>query len=540
MAPRDLVLVALSGDVDPGTLVPVPRVGVLEIGRAARGVTLLDPLVSMRHAAITFEAERGYVIEDLDSVHGTWVDMECIRARSVPIAIGTRLRFGGTSFEVRAKRWFPHWIYGVMAGASFLAIAAVVLMLGQRGSGQSTPRLRWDDGIQIGPRNVVEAPVAMEFLRLRGLHAGDLQIRAVSDYDFNGRDEIRLSLGNDQDVLVVIEDDDSWTPLGEFPSNCRARDNSGSDVFPLLDCDGVVWALRDGVYRPVDQSGAVVWYRTADPDHGEKSEIQVARMVVKAPAKLAGFLASRGVDGAAHYILCEDAHPGLRSQARGEDGVVRRMSVGCLSELRMEGRIDGDPVAVALSAVGREMLLKDVRTFFGGNDDGVYLDGPDRERLERWAAPPGPLRGGVTLVSSVSLGGPEDPYFNPMPADGTQLGVAALAPTDRRETAAPLSTTVTVTTPGVASVDLPGCAKLRIETRPFRCFGVCSLMWRDFIQVEEVGCGEPTELFSHGYGSGSVDAEHAGHQFRLVVDAHASPRGVEVARARVAYRGAGE
>src|SRR5262245_55159463 len=92
--PFPLSIVAVSGDVEAGTEWLVDPQEPLLIGRSSKGVQVPDTLVSMQHARISFDKKKGWMIEDLGSATGTWVDEECIKATTRPLAVGTRLRFG--------------------------------------------------------------------------------------------------------------------------------------------------------------------------------------------------------------------------------------------------------------------------------------------------------------------------------------------------------------------------------------------------------------------------------------------------------------
>ena len=68
---KELVLVAVSGDLDPGDETEIPLDKPLLIGRSSKGLQLTDPLVSIQHAEIRNEPRRGWVVEDLKSATGT-------------------------------------------------------------------------------------------------------------------------------------------------------------------------------------------------------------------------------------------------------------------------------------------------------------------------------------------------------------------------------------------------------------------------------------------------------------------------------------
>lgn len=63
-------------------------------------LSLDDDSASGRHAMISPDAH-GWVIEDLGSTNGTWVDDERLGDEIVPVLAGTRIRVGETHLEAR-------------------------------------------------------------------------------------------------------------------------------------------------------------------------------------------------------------------------------------------------------------------------------------------------------------------------------------------------------------------------------------------------------------------------------------------------------
>jgi pSer/pThr/pTyr-binding forkhead associated (FHA) protein len=59
---------------------------------------VLDPAVSHIHAFIRFEGDR-YVLYDLGSTGGTYVDEQPVGMAGVPLLGGEMIRIGGTVFE---------------------------------------------------------------------------------------------------------------------------------------------------------------------------------------------------------------------------------------------------------------------------------------------------------------------------------------------------------------------------------------------------------------------------------------------------------
>lgn len=75
----------------------LPEGGELKIGRAPGvGITLLDPKVSREHCRL-FQQSTGWIVEDLGSRNGTWVNAQKVKKRL--LQPGDRMRVGQTEFE---------------------------------------------------------------------------------------------------------------------------------------------------------------------------------------------------------------------------------------------------------------------------------------------------------------------------------------------------------------------------------------------------------------------------------------------------------
>lgn len=86
--------------MDPGKEIPLPDGGELKVGRMPGvGITLLDTKVSREHCRI-FSQSTGWVVEDLGSRNGTYVNAQRIKKRL--LQPGDRLRVGQTEFEYNA------------------------------------------------------------------------------------------------------------------------------------------------------------------------------------------------------------------------------------------------------------------------------------------------------------------------------------------------------------------------------------------------------------------------------------------------------
>lgn len=92
-----LLLVMHSGP-DAGQMFPLTR-GSYTIGRAASDIVFADPALSRNHALLTV-TEDSILLEDLDSVNGTFVDGESITTASITVAAALRLGASRCSIEL--------------------------------------------------------------------------------------------------------------------------------------------------------------------------------------------------------------------------------------------------------------------------------------------------------------------------------------------------------------------------------------------------------------------------------------------------------
>ncbi len=577
----EIVLVAVAGaDVEPGAEHAVPTDEPLPIGRASRGLTLPDPLVSIQHAKITFDARRGYVIEDLGSATGTWVDEECIKSDSRPIGVGTRLRFGDSMFEVAPTNRLPERMKWVGGGAmGMVVLAFLVFVLAAAISDDAPPEISVrDKQVQSGKFRLDMLRVPVQFLRERGLHVTQIGVLSVEDYNYDGYDEVMLDLDNGRTAMLTFAhdstpDDPKWIVLGEFPTGCDIQ-KGDLDQYPPLNCQGTMWVMEDdrGYYTLVQMDGVVVYYRECDasqrPSEAKEApaprsadeplpvidlgieqvaavdldpDLSVGRFVMKNEEAMAAFLVDRGVTGPVHYVICEDAFPGVAAQALRSDGTIQKMATGCIHELRLEGTECGDPVAFALSAPGHQALIDDVRTFYAGNPDGLFLPASRRPVVEPLEEPPGFLRGGVKLVGEtgdVTAGG-----FNPVPDHHRPLdqGARVLIHQDPRILPAPKALTVNIPDTGKHRIPTGlGCLELEVDASEFYSRGWKRFLpWRGFLTVDDVGCDPGERLLSAGYPALSVgvyDAQVQGVDVRVVIEGHTWGRGTDVLRTRVTWR----
>ena len=548
----DLQLLAIDGDIDPGTTFNLYPEEPLAIGRSSRGLQLHDPLVSIQHARIEWQHGRGYVVTDLDSATGTWVDEECIQNASRPIGVGTKLRFGETIFQVQNRRRYPVWLSWVMAATLVFGLVSLALTIWLRSQPVAAPDLLYKEPIRQGNTSSATLAVPRRFARRRGIDITSLKIRRVTDYDYDGIDEVWLRDGDEAEYVITFAPDGSWADLGSLPAGCHDRSMGAPgtvpEQFPALDCKNEHYLFTDGQYRLVGHDGVVVWAEWKEPRkkapepgaHGEAEAPPAAvepliategitpiRVVLKEPSRLAGLLADRGVTEPVHYVICEDAFRGLRAQVLTQSGEIRALSPGCLGNLKFTNPAAGRPIAMATTAWGRKALVDDLNVFYAGSPDGLFLEAEHQETLEQAAASPGFARGDVKVTVDFT------PIFvDPLPKADEPLPTGRRPiPRDQRvEVAAPAVSHV-VSVQGTAEVAAGGCAKLRVYTEPFLCTGLCS---GDFIRVEEVGCGPARPVLSVDYDGGTVDGIVDDLHVRAVVETGATG----VLRARLGWRNA--
>ena len=99
MAGNDAYL-RTSGGPNGGTRVPLTDVGAIVIGRGEdNDVEVLDETVSRRHAVI-IETRSGFVLRDLASANGTFVNKQMIEEQEHHLEHGDRIRLGASKVSL--------------------------------------------------------------------------------------------------------------------------------------------------------------------------------------------------------------------------------------------------------------------------------------------------------------------------------------------------------------------------------------------------------------------------------------------------------
>lgn len=563
----DLDLVASTGPLE-GTRFRLRRDEPLLLGRSSRGVHLADPKVSVQHAQIEFVAGR-YVVTDLGSSTGTFVGGAQLEAsKPTPIDVGSALRVGDSEFKV-VRAGGSSWVRGLAAGVFgvlAIGIAGALAWLAFAAKEGGTV-LAWPTGIRTGTGvAVAQVLVPPDFLRRHGLGPGSLAIDRVGDDDANDIDEVWLSSADAQ-FVVTFDESSTWLQLGELPLGCVRSKTAYDDArgvapeLPVVRCGGETWMVDRGRYDLVAHDGPVVWVdpRTAvkpalpavgkaktapappaapsappppPPADKAKPGLEVVRIRMAKPERVAAFLASRGITEPVHYLICEGALDGIAAQARAASGRLVHLTPGCLGEVLFDGQKLGSVAMVAFSAVGRRALLDDLASTWGGSPEGLWLGPEDAKRLRELSVEPGVPRGS-SLLTAFRVDG-ELPWRAPPEVplgDRVRLiSNVAGAPPQR-----PPAVVRTLTEAGDQVIDPPGCAKYLLTVSPFTCrLTAGCLPNATFLRLVEVGCGEPTPALEVPYEAGVYDVA-APTVMRTRIATRKLPDGVEVTRADIGW-----
>jgi hypothetical protein len=576
-------LVAISGP-GKGLRAPLRETQPVVLGRTSSGFHISDPMVSIYHARVWFQ-EGAYWVRDLESASGTFHNGVSVGIRPERIGPGSTIQLGDTILEVVYRRRVTSAeIFAVLAPVLF-ALVFIAFSLARRGADSDVVSLVWPEPILRGVGLPVSSSIDLpaEFLRKHGLGEGDVRMRRVTDFDMNGRSELWLRIGEEEHV-VTFDGLGGWREAGIVPTGCMDVKDSASGAvagWPSLRCSGVLYDLVDDSYRPVLQEGAVVWMRphfvdeaTADlkralggvvrtaelrrvekpkakskapkrPDHEKlPSELAAERLAKRATSqpfrfdvgsieRLAGFLADRGIEEGVHYIICEGAFPGIAPQALTESGDVVPLLRGCQQDVSLSTRGLGRPAVIAFTAEGHRAVKADIRTFYGGNPDGIFLareHQPDVKWLEQ---DPG------FLVSTLQVRFEgADRFFSPIPQED-QLMEGRFLISNGDLAASPMAVTATLMTSGRARLEPEGCAELEVLVGDWHCaLSDGCLTGSTFFRVRDVGCGEPRVVMEVPYGAGVHQVRFGDLQLRSDVETKKSGDRLTVTSAKFTYRAA--
>jgi hypothetical protein len=259
--------------------------------------------------------------------------------------------------------------------------------------------------------------------------------------------------------------------------------------------------------------------------------IKAHRFGLKQPEYLAGFLSLRGINEPIHYLICEDALPGIAAQVLTSSGRLVPLVYGCQQDIHLTTTRLGRPAIVAFTAEGHRALVADAKTFYSGNPLGSYLADPYEELIAWLESSPGyPVK-----AIQLKFGGKER-YFEPVSAEVPLAEGRLLVPTGELE-AAPRAASATLLTSGRSTMNPEGCEEFELLIGPWSCavsegcFG-----GRPFFQVREIGCGEPEVVMEVAYRDAVRDAQIDNYDLRSDVLTRRDGDRLTVLHANFTYR----
>jgi len=501
--PTSLELVVTSGSI-AGQRFPIPSEGRIRMGRSGKGINVPDPLVSMDHSSIEWDAEEErYLISDLGSQTGTLVNGEKIEGPT-KIHPGSEIQIGETYFLVEESQNLPRWIIPSFALSAFImvAIAGVTWFSGTPIT--YNPRVSWSKDVHQGGDLVSPIiKISPSFIRAHGIDHRGFVLRRVTDHDQDGVDELWITLSDSRQVVYTFGAEGSWTLLGDLPAKCVERQSAD---FPDLKCQGQEYRFNNGKYGLFSHEGAVM-YMPPTPELPAAGPVPY-RVSFSQQQKLAGWLDDRGVTEPIHYLICEGALPGIAAQVLTESGKQIRLNTGCIRQLVLSGPKRGEfgrtqPVAVAFTGAGHTALIKDFATWFAGSPEGMFLDREQRGIVAALETPVKPMLGSVKLSFQNNTAEASEVIDRPSVARERRIpGYRPLLPSKFGK-AAPVGNSAVIKSSGVASIDPEGCSMLEVETFKWHCAAKHGCTGgTNFMTVKELGCDAPKTLVSVPYKAG--------------------------------------
>jgi hypothetical protein len=576
-------LVVLNGPRE-ADVVPLSPSEPLRLGRSLKGFQLVDPLVSLNHAEIAWEGDR-YWIEDLGSATGTFVNDVRLTDKPVVLVPGMRIRLGETLLEVKLRP--QSTVLRVVGGLAAAFLVLVAIDSYQRSiTVEYKPVVEWYKPVQQGA-GVVATQIAVprSFIRRTGVDHRDLKLEDVTDYDADGIDELWLRWEGGR-RLVTFNGEGDWTTIADLPTGCVQRSRGlaeglpaecyldesqlrtarpsicqggvGDVGFPDLDCNGATWRYSGGTYRAAVLDGVVAWMPATEEVEDAKRSTKKNKVFVRQrveqpqvpylftlshPGQLAGFLLTRGVSEPIHYLICEDALPGVRPQVLTQRGEIVPLAIGCLNQVDVVGATRMSefgtvtPQILAFTANGYEALMRDIRIYLSGDESGLLLDKTGRALVKALSAPPARRQGAIR----VAFDGPEH-LVDPVAPEAEIVHNSRLQANEFASSPPPLVFTQLVS--GRGRVDLEGCSELEIAMGDWHCLGAkaCTVGTTRFMEVRNVGCGEPTKPVTVPFkeDGGQVPYRDPYIEGRFVFDSYTASGQTDVLRVRLAYRSAPE
>lgn len=511
-------LIFLSGPLE-GTRVELDPKETLRLGRKRGGLDLEDPLVSMEHATIAYQGD-AYWITDLNSASGTAVNGRELGEAAVKLKVGDRVRIGDGEFALE-ERPLQNMLRMVLIVCILLASMPIVYQAIQWQPLNYDPVVKLRESVVGGNGTHDKLVVPRGFVRREGVDHRRLRHTRTTDIDGDGIQEAWLT-GPSFHYPVSLDARGAWVYHGSVPVECELL--PGTQDAPAFDCGGVRWSYRDGSYGPRRLDGVVAFTST------KKSVVPLLVKVADEQA-FKGWLIDRGVSEPVHYLLCEGFVPGAPAQVLTEGGAMRRLSKGCLSEIRMEAEGVGSeaPKAVAFSAAGLAALRDDVAVHLSGGTDGKFLKGGEARLLSALETPgTRVLRGRVEFVAKSQDGDSVAPE-RAIPGSHALLRSegTAFQPVIKAQ----------LLSAGTAKLEGGGCVKLEVTTHPW----ACSLLkacrgGSTFLEIDEVGCGARKPVLRAAYNAGTVRGKSDSVEVVAVIDAMGESTRTDVLRTELYIR----
>jgi len=574
-----LDLVVLNGPRE-GDTVQLDPDRKLVLGRSAKGYQLVDPLVSLNHAEVTWQGDC-YWVEDTGSATGTFVNDMRID-KPVMLVTGMRLRLGETMLEVRPR---PHaTLRRVFIGVG-VALVCVFAFANYRRNivVEYDPKVVWYQPVHqgvLGVSPVVKVPNG--FIRTTGVDHRGLTVERVTDFDGDGVDELWLAWKTGKQV-VTFGPDGEWTTIGALPADCKdspvvvdesipaecvagpgrvktempevCQRYQEASAFPELDCTGIHMRHVDGRYTISSIDGVIAWLDPTEKVKNEEASKKAKKdvfdvNVLEGPpvpylfslakvAQLAGFLSDRGIFEPVHYVVCEDALPGMKPQVRLASGAIVPLGVGCLGDLDIIGATRQEefgtvrPRMVAFTGNGARALVRDLGIYLSGTDDETFMDKASAKVFAAVGKAPIRRQGAIRVVFDGS-----EQIGNPLAPERPLVGVDRLAPAEFASARPERAWTVIMPTAG--RYDLEGCSELDVRFTDWHCvFSKGCGPEEPFMQIQNTGCGSPKKTvipFKPGerpYNDGVLKG-------RILVEAEDSGRQIDVLRVKMVYSVVGD
>lgn len=545
-----LDVVVISGPQAGAVIVCKPDEPTV-IGRVLGALQLQDPLVSLRHAELSFDVKREqWMLRDLGSVTGTFVDGRPITGEPIAVRDGQVIRIGESDLRLRGHQQWRLRQAVMLVGPTIVVVALAVMYFAVRVALPDPPtNLPAPAVLAAGRAPVTRVHLSPEVVRELAVNTRAVVVKGVSDYDNNGVSELWLAFPGGE-AIVDFAATGAPNIVARLPAGCST---SRQDGWPDLKCGAEVWIYHQGRYRPVAQTGVVAWMSAFDqykappakadgsppPRPPDKSKLVVSRVDLAGDERVAGFLARRGVQDAVHWVVCEGFHPGLEPQAALATGEVVALAFPCASELEVIARADsggelwrGRPLAIALTPQGQRDLVDEVTRWRGGHPSGLFVAADERRWLGDVSANPASLVGRARLDASANPWPRSVVALQPMPEVPRRLvfNKDAPPPAPRAGMAILLST-------GRLSIDVPGCGSLNIHVGAWQCaMGALCLPNARFVSVVETGCGADAVVLAAGYQSGVYSAQSDSFDYRLELQGGAQWFRRDMHGARLSWR----